>query len=672
MTLTDDDIGLPALGDGTDLPEDEEDDIEEEPSLPPGVFSQENGSDPDAPAENPPEPVYGDPSRITAPVPAPAHTSSQSAFQEERYISTGRPRKDGMPPGSVQDDRAITDRHPVPTPRYKDYSNETTNPNQKTRMFYKFWKEWPAWAKDRILVYVYRDHPILNQPEDEEFKYIDKISGNEPITDDIDILNRYGCGNYRLLVNDMNLKGNNKTLCTLRLIGIGGGDYKSNPPNDRRVNDVNQVDRFNPANGSYIKFLQMRGLLPEQNQKKGDEDMPAVVEVLREASATNERLMNKVLEVSADKGKESDVLKEAMSSAIDVMAQSNRIGMETLTKAHEQAREITAGAVPSTQPGKDPLELALMLLDRIQGSRGGDNEERILMLQKEIETMRADRLRELENRVMELMKTKTDNTGLGSLKDTLSNVKELRELMKELNGGENDATEAVAEAAGDMAPKWLRPYVPIISTIAQAAMPAIANWLQPNPGSTPGMAGPGSQYGPGPGVPVPGAPPVVNGGPAQIQGPGPGSAPGSAPAPGPVPVPSPAQQQQAQLNLILQAITYPLLTHLTSPTLAGGDFAEWFADGFGIDTFKQLAGFGEDAVASALLNYQPITQLMQQHAVPTLRFRTFVKEFCETEFAEDGGVDPMPPAGQGPGSGQGPGQPPPQAGPGQGPGPVPA
>ena len=166
-----------------------------------------------------------------------AFSASQSEFtapMEEHIAETRRGTKGGGQNKRV--DPAIG----VPDPKFRIFKSDATNPNQRFKPFCNYWNSLPQWAKDRSLLYVYREHPVLlyveRDPEgkqkDFEFNYIDKISGAEPLQDEADLLNRYGCGNYKLVFNVIETGKPNRTLCTVYAVNIGGGDFKSNPPTE--------------------------------------------------------------------------------------------------------------------------------------------------------------------------------------------------------------------------------------------------------------------------------------------------------------------------------------------------------------------------------------------------------------------------------------------------------
>ena len=89
------------------------------------------------------------------------------------------------------------------------------------------------------MLYVYRDWPVLMPKADDDYAYIDKVMASEAFESDVDLLQRYGCGSYRVILNDTEL---HEKVITLFIANLGGSDLKSNPPTDRRVNKPGELD----------------------------------------------------------------------------------------------------------------------------------------------------------------------------------------------------------------------------------------------------------------------------------------------------------------------------------------------------------------------------------------------------------------------------------------------
>src|SRR4051812_17527059 len=90
----------------------------------------------------------------------------------------GRPRKDGAPVGSRASE---TKASVIPNPPFTKYYSSHGNPNQKTRAAWTWWNGLPTPMKEIVEAHVYRDWPVLLDPPEGEYKYIDVIIGTDPV-----------------------------------------------------------------------------------------------------------------------------------------------------------------------------------------------------------------------------------------------------------------------------------------------------------------------------------------------------------------------------------------------------------------------------------------------------------------------------------------------------------
>ncbi len=271
------------------------------------------------------------------------YESSESQLAAEQSLHAkpgpkgGGPRKDGIKSGTLDVDL------PIPTPRYRVFKSDSTNPNQSSKSGWNFANTLPEWAKAKIVYYVYRDWPVLLDPgfdEEEEvynrqYKYIDKISGNEPVQDDADLLHRYGCGTYRVVAKDSSSKRKvDKPVFTVWVMNVGGSDYRSNPPTDSRINDVEQVDLNHPANKSYVSFLRGQGKLPEQLDGKVKEHEMATVEAVKEVTTQQGVLVKEIIGMARERGQNSE---NASKAQAEVMADTIKTSNEMTREAAKQS-----------------------------------------------------------------------------------------------------------------------------------------------------------------------------------------------------------------------------------------------------------------------------------------------------------------------------------------------
>ncbi len=186
---------------------------------------------------------------LKEPTPFLASESSAEVTEEQHKKALQRQgrstQKNGAPPGSAPDVPIK-----VPDPKYKTYYSDSDNPNQKTKALWNWWNALPMVFKERCMIYVYRDWPVLitlDKDETDELTCIDVISGVEPIQVDNDFNDKYGAGDFHIYFNEA-LKPGKRTLC--RAFIKGSRDLKSRPPADRRINDPNQVEMTDPQNAS--------------------------------------------------------------------------------------------------------------------------------------------------------------------------------------------------------------------------------------------------------------------------------------------------------------------------------------------------------------------------------------------------------------------------------------
>lgn len=558
-------------------------------------------------------------------------SASEFAVSEEVHVKEGRKgTKDGRP-------KEWTPAIGVPTPKFRMWKSDSTNPNQRVKPFCNYWNGLPQWAKENTLLYVYREFPVLlyvdRTPDSEnkdyknqEFNYIDKISGAEPLQDETDLLHRYGCGNYKLVFNALVTGKPNRTLCTVYVTNLGGGDFKSNPPTDRRISDVKNVDLNYPSNASYVSFLRGQGLLPNQIDAIKEGQEMATLEVVKEQQKTTDRLLEAVLDGAKERGnrqpQDSGLMEKAVSGAMDVVKEGSKAAIQITREANEYANKVR-GEVNSQQPTADPLETAIKLMGLIHGGAGKDDAE-VIELRRQMDQIRNDQMTAMreELKIMREALMKPTNTGnpFDYMKGGMESLRGMMATVDEIRGGgesKSNVAEDIADAAG--APKWLTSAMPIIGQLGRAAEAYFSMRAQQNM--------PPGTYQPPPPPPTQYAPPTQQ------------WAPSTAPTPGPQLVAArhplgtlDPTQFDPELSQLLTSISIPLQGHLSSPDATGTDFADWFIGGFGESTYNQIVEFGVDNVVGALYSFQPTLQAIQQF--PTEKVQGFVAEFLNPKFED--------------------------------------
>jgi hypothetical protein len=537
---------------------------------------------------------------------------------------------------------------PLPRPTYRMYKSDATAPNQRSKQFFNWWNNCPTWAKDRMVAYVYREHPVLLWDAEAEgkvpytsknrkFKYIDKIIGSQAFQDDMDFLHKYGCGSYNIKLNEDIRDANrpSKTLSECYVLNVGGGDYKSNPPTDNRISDVEQVDLNHPQNTAYVAFLRGSGKLPEQLSTKEKEAEMAQAEVIKDTLADNRRLTDKVIAMAQDRGNKEqtpDAVSKAIDGAMGIMHEAVKTGNEVTQRAVDFAQQTQSKMMDDMRSREssgnvdpmDQLNRVLDLVGKLQGGGGSNaHSDEVVELRRQVSQMQADRIAALEARLNQAPTTNPAATPFGSVKEGLQAMKEMKSVIDDISGNAatGGAKEAVEESAADLAPKWLRPFIPVlvpaIGALAEgffrSRMPAAAP-LQMQPTQAAPVYQPPTQAAPIPSNVT--VMPTPNGG-----------LPAASPAA--TPLTTETYGLPPQVAQLLGDIRVPLLNHLNHG-MSGARFSDWFIGGFGEPVYKQVIQFGTDGLVTAMYAFAPIGQNLA--AFQRENVRAFVDDFIDPDY----------------------------------------
>lgn len=556
------------------------------------------------------------PSESVFKAPRSAHKKEAAAEQ-----GGGRPRNDGMPPGTAAPTATIK----IPRPKFTVFKSDSTNGSQRTKSFYNWWNALPTWARERTILYVYRDWPVLKAiPEgSDDFVYIDKISGEEPLQDDIDLLNRYGCGRYKLMFNEQ--PGGN--LCTAYAYSLGN-DMKSYPPTDRRISDIENVDDSHPDNRSYIEFLKMRGTW----KKEGEGDM-AVATVVDRLLDQNKDLTDKAVKAAQQPVPKNDN-DASMRLGMEVVADAAKRSNEIMQNTFEQARQIhvvpPASAAPATPP-VDPMEMALRIVALLKEGKDKDDPE-IVQLRAQVDQLRNDQVTMLRDE-LKAMREQMNNTSrvtgnpFASLQEGMKAMRDMRTVVDEISGASHEKG-VVEEAVDAVGPKWLGKYAPLI----QQGFGLFDSFFRYRAASAgfPMPPGPQPQY---PMAPQPGFPPNPQGFPQ----------PQPQPQPQTISAPPLPPGFPPELANLLMRISRSLHYHLADINATGSDFASWFMSGEGDETYAEVQSFGVEGIIRALQSFPVTAQIVNQF--PIERLQLFVTEFVTPQFDDEDKGDEETPAG---------------------------
>lgn len=546
----------------------------------------------------------------------------------------GKARKLSVPSADGKGEMEIK----VPTPPYRLFKSDSMTRTQLTKVLWAWAWALPGWVKDRGMWYIYRDHPVLidvtaDDRKNGRFSNIDKVAvnGESPIMDDADLLNRYGAGSYKVVLN---IEGE---VATGYVVNLGGARWKDNPPNDKRVTDPREIDWTNPANASYKAYCRSVGIHPETLGDKGEDQAmatatTAITEMGRQNSELAGRLFTTLEKALENRNHTSEG--DATGKALETMAQAAKAGNDVVMDAMRRMQEFQ-----SEQGGKNTDPVAMMemvagLIEKLAPKADDSLKTELAEMRRELADARNQQMRDLQEEIRELRKNPVQaqqQGGLASLKETLETLREFRKMDEEMN----PAKEAIEETAEELAPKWLRPILPIALPLLQGLAGML---LAPNRPGVPQMANPQPQQP----SPFP-----------QIQGPQPVQQQQQPMQQQRQPMQQPMQQQQQPppptdpFMPVISMIAPGLVNHLKEGK-SGVEFAEWFMDGYGESGYDEIvANFPDTVILGKLYEHPGLGPQLQQQ-FPQEQVMEFVRQFMHhDEIVEPAAAAPVtvPPEG---------------------------
>lgn len=511
----------------------------------------------------------------------------------------GAPRKDGFPIGTKTKKDPLPS---VPSPPYKRYWSEAPNFKQKPTALLTWLTECPSWVKDRTLWYVNREHPILKPVEVDdqsgkrlEYKYIDKIPGNEPIESVMRLQDKYGAGDYKLT-----LKDDENQLMAECWVRESFRDFKSHPPSDRRIDDPEKnLDMDDPANRSYIAYLRANGKLPEQT--KGATAMAEASAVQQVTGLLGEVVRDSMKRPREDSSGAAEALKVVASAAVT----GQEIIRDSIRDSMKRSDEMKTAA-------PDPLDTFTKVASIIKESRSDSNGGsgmvgQFMEMFKITLGVQNERIAFAEKVAMEA-KTQSNNPttsgdgggGGGTGSGFIGMARQLNELKEVLGGGDSggpwykdpSALTAVLQGAGMVLGNAVALYQTHVRSqevakgiaVPPSNMPQpVTDVTQPNPNTS---------------------------------------------------IASAEEEEEGQMEYVafLRAITKPFLNHFDmdadADAFKGALFAEWLIDGYGRSTYDNIKAAGKDALIMALSSFEPIAKEIRGKEVLV---KKFVDEFMSME-----------------------------------------
>jgi hypothetical protein len=557
--------------------------------------------------------------------PPPPEEEDDSASAPVRSRNKGgRPRKIQPDPPSPS---VPTGKRTIPPPPV--FKFETDNPaGRRPADFFRYWNELDPGFLPRLTAYVYRNWPVISIPTVDkksasgtrESKQIDKVLGEAPIRDLGDLLHRYGSGDYTIRLNDYILR---KSIAMCLIRSLRDDDH---PP---VIGDLEHIVMDDPANQSYIAGLRMKGVkFPGDEPEGEDEDMSAGVAAMaqtieklaigqqqRPTTAAEDKKkqtdeasgMQSVVKVMADAAtKGSQIISDAVTKANEITAKGNDpTAMISLVKEIIGVKETLAKNAEAANPAVQQIDLKALLAP-ITESLAASREE-AKELRKQVADMQAENLK-LVRDMLTAQQKPTEAAKPTSLKDTLKEMADARDGMRDLLGIKDEDEAEPLVKASDRDPIWARLLLAGINMLPGALQVMSYNLAVAKAGGTPM-----------PPQPVP-ALPNPDGSPIPLPPPLPGA-------------PTPGDGSQAILQMLAQ-IRNPLL-RFVSNGLPGGDFAEllieWTGDPL---VHAQLKEQGKEPLMETLALDPHIKQVMS--AIPQ-RFSAFVDEFLAWNPNEEEG-----------------------------------
>lgn len=497
----------------------------------------------------------------------------------------GRPRKDPTLPKVLD----------APNPPFTKFDSNHRNPPQRTAAAWAWWNKLTDPVKNIIEAHVYRDWPVLLDPPEGEFKYIDVIIGTDPIQTDQDFIDKYGAGKYHIYLNaNPAASESRRTLFTAFI--DGSHDTTKYPPCDKRIQNVENISLTDPANAAYVAALRANGKLPDPAKEQEVATATAgLTEVLSKSLDRGDRLMEKLIE---ERTAEPQLPSDPPPSAEEKLN-------ESLTLL-EKLQNFTKGS-----PTADPMAMMTAVIEAAKVMSQSNNPQsltpfmdRIAALESQLRTQESEMLR----------------SQLSEIKDQLRTLKEAPQSNITLADGTsvesiiNKVVDRLADKPED------NPWLDIVKSAMPAVLPllgGIAQRFLAPPQPPPAFPMPPATY-------QAGAPPQPQ---QQAQ------------------LPAPAQPRQAppqpqaggayttgnpQLDALLMAVVIPLADCLRDGE-TGGVFAEDFIESQGIETHTMLSQVGVDPIANIIANYPPLAGVMKK--VPRDKLMQFVTEFVQYKEA---------------------------------------
>lgn len=528
----------------------------------------------------------------------------------------GRPRKDGAPPSGTPSTPETIAGTDIPNPPFTRYAHDHKNPNQRTTKLWRWVDELPEWSKPLLETYIYREWPVLTKPPkldgegnkippfEQEPGYVAKAFHPELPDSDQAFIDRWGAGDYMFYLKFNPVGGKRRTLCQGWVKGTH--DFRTYPPVDDRIDDVANLDLFDPGNGSYIKWLKSQGKIKDEDKDEREkEEMSAQAEVLGKVIEQNTKLIERTLDAAERRNEPAAPVAPA---AVPGQETETMLGIFERLQALIGANK-TGSDVPAL------MQSAIAMAQAI--SKANDPApymERIQKLETEIRQreseQRAKELSDITEQLRDLKASGGAPLQTVPTKSLVEQIKDAREMLDQLGMGDDGPTRN-----GSKMPWWAETFLPLV----EKSLPQILNLgmaalmpraqPQPTPAAVPLHQHPQQQPVPQQQIP----------GPQLVQQP-----------PAPQAQPQADPQQQAILE-ILTAIAGPVVSSIANGE-GGDDFADQFITEHGQRGYRMISQFSAEEITQTLYGFPLTAGNMAQF--PRDRVLKFTEEFKSYDAAE--------------------------------------
>lgn len=471
--------------------------------------------------------------------------------------------------------------------------------------FLRWWNNRKQWELDRLIIYVYRLHPVLDhvpvmpvQAGKKPSHYIDVFNpGHAPIKTELEWLNRFGGGDYQIYANDK-VSGVRCSHCICS--GFPGSrDYNTHPP------QVNMRDLAikDPANEGYLRWLDMRGIkVPGHNSGTDDEDedmastnAQLLTHAMDKAEAAYDKLLAEHNRPRQSNGTDSAVLKEYMTMIREQNMEERRMASEHQKRMFENLPQ-----------GVNGLEIARTMaeMSKLMSPPQDNTLMQYMMARSDAAEQRSMQL--IERLINPPVPPPAQDGGKPTdAIDKLEELARIKGLLSDL-GLANDGAPPRESMWEKFMPVIIQTGLTLMTAIMTrgqtgGANPALQQQAQALQASLAGMANDMPQAGANGGFPItPMQPPDVTPQEAAARAASAGQGQGRPQANG---VPG----MDPQVNMLLNMIADPMTRFMNSPNHDGVDFAEWFIKTYGRGVYDQIIGMGHEAVGQVIAQH-PATQ----------------------------------------------------------------